>query len=63
MMKQPDDPVTQALSEFYADEDRAALDAKRYKTRWTVYHSLLVIGVWGIWVCALYALKYGWGSL
>jgi hypothetical protein len=52
---QPDDPTPFGITEVKSK--------LQYKTRWTVYHTLLVIGVWGIWFCLMYALRYGWGSL
>ena len=54
-MNQPDDPGSDVLETIRASQ-------MQYKTRWTFYHTLLVIGVWGIWFCTSYALKYGWGS-
>jgi len=55
-MRQPDDPGSDVLEEIRASQTQ-------YKTRWNVYHTLLVIGVWGIWFCTMYALGYGWGNL
>ena len=55
---QPDEPiVTNAdLLKHFIDSEQ------KYKTRWNVYHTLLVVGVWGIWLCTMYALKHGWGG-
>ena len=58
--KQPDDPGSFPFIDDIKDIKEAGM---QYKTRWTVYHTLLVIGVWGIWLCTMYALRYGWGSL
>ncbi len=59
--KQPDfDKMSDADLDKYL---LAALsvDRKQYQTRWTFYHTLLVIGVWGIWACTMIALFHGWG--
>jgi hypothetical protein len=32
-----------------------------YKTRWNVYHTILCIGVWGIFICTLIGIVKGWG--
>jgi|APSaa5957512535_1039671.scaffolds.fasta_scaffold95430_2 hypothetical protein len=32
-----------------------------YETRWNVYHTILCIGVWGIFICTLIGITKGWG--
>jgi hypothetical protein len=54
-INQPDDPGPDVLEAIRTSQ-------MQYKTRWNVYHTLLVIGVWGIWLCTMYALKHGWGG-
>ena len=33
---------------------------QKYKTRWNVYHTILCLGVWGIFACTLWGVFVGW---
>ena len=52
-INQPDDPGLDVLEVIKANQ-------MAYKTRWNVYHTLLCIGVWGIFACTLWGVFKGW---
>ena len=36
---------------------------QRYEARWVGYHTGLCVGVWGILLCTLWGVLFGWGTL